>query len=209
MPSKEDIKALKFLQATMRRTPEYQCADRGYWIGVKGKSKARSPINRAQLYIDLLRRNVNLIKHRQTFVSIAMAGPHTSTESQASLSLKAKVPTQPIAVMASNPELPASPMSRATNETEKGPEKADYITGLKLHIVLFGLTLVGFVIMLDQTIVATVRGTLNLQPASLTTSRPSHELPTPSIQSKTSAGMDRHTCSHCTGPSPSPSLLIF
>jgi hypothetical protein len=44
MPSKEDIEALKFLQATMRRTPGYQCADRGYWIGVKGKSKARSPI---------------------------------------------------------------------------------------------------------------------------------------------------------------------
>jgi hypothetical protein len=28
----------------MRRTPEYQRADRGYWIGVKGMSKARSPI---------------------------------------------------------------------------------------------------------------------------------------------------------------------
>ncbi|KAH8800024.1 major facilitator superfamily domain-containing protein [Hyaloscypha sp. PMI_1271] len=46
-------------------------------------------------------------------------------------------------------------MPRATNETEKGPDKADYITGLKLHIVLFGLALVGFVIMLDQTIVST------------------------------------------------------
>ena len=95
-----------------------------------------------------------------------MADTHTSSESQTSLSLKEKGPSQPIAVMASSPELPAPPMPRATNETEKEPEKANYITGLKLHIVLFGLTLVGFVIMLDQTIVSTVRGTLNLQPGA-------------------------------------------
>jgi hypothetical protein len=104
-----------------------------------------------------------------------MADSHASSESQNSLSLKEKVPSQPNAVMASSSELPAPPMPGATNETEKGPDKADYITGLKLHIVLFGLTLVGFVIMLDQTIVSTVRGTLNLQPgARLTNKLPGH-----------------------------------
>lgn len=87
-----------------------------------------------------------------------MAETRTSSEGQASLSLKEKVPSQHDTVTASSPESPPNrPMSPAKNETEKEPEKAHYITGLKLHIVLFGLTLVGFVIMLDQTIVATVR----------------------------------------------------
>jgi hypothetical protein len=32
----------------------------------------------------------------------------------------------------------------------------EYITGIRLYAVLFGITLVGFLIMLDQTIVVTV-----------------------------------------------------
>jgi hypothetical protein len=87
-----------------------------------------------------------------------MAETRISSEGQASLSLKEKVPSQRDTVTAPSPEsLPNRPVSTAKSGTEKEPEKTDYITGLKLHIVLFGLTLVGFVIMLDQTIVATVR----------------------------------------------------
>jgi hypothetical protein len=40
--------------------------------------------------------------------------------------------------------------------TEAETTTSEYITGFKLYVVLFGLTLVGFVIMLDATIVATV-----------------------------------------------------
>lgn len=90
-----------------------------------------------------------------------MADTRTSSESQASLSLKVNVQSQPAPTMASTPE-PPIPISKAKSDTEKEPEKAEYITGLKLHIALFGLTLVGFVIMLDQTIVATVGCTANL-----------------------------------------------
>jgi hypothetical protein len=80
-----------------------------------------------------------------------------SSESQAPFSVKAKVPSQLFPPLASSPESPAHPpLSISKNEAETEPEKAEYITGLKLHVVLFGLTLVGFVIMLDQTIVATV-----------------------------------------------------
>ncbi|KAE9380142.1 MFS general substrate transporter [Stipitochalara longipes BDJ] len=85
-----------------------------------------------------------------------MTNTRSSSESQASMSLKAEVLLQPVPAMASSPESPSlPPHSIAKNETEKEPVEAEYITGFKLHIVLFGLTLVGFVIMLDQTIVAT------------------------------------------------------
>jgi hypothetical protein len=87
-----------------------------------------------------------------------------SSESQTSLSLKAEVLTQPTADMASTAESSKPSMLPVTNGAGegRGSDEADYITGLKLHIILFGLTLVGFVIMLDQTIVATVRGILNI-----------------------------------------------
>jgi len=136
-----------------------------------------------------------------------MADTRTSFESQASLSLKAKVPLRPVAAMASTPEPTTTPMFTAKNDTGKEPEKPDYITGLKLHIVLFGLTLVGFVIMLDQTIVATVRGTFDFHLLLLTISRLSHVSPTHSIQSKILAGTDQHTCSHCNTSFPFLLLL--
>jgi hypothetical protein len=86
-----------------------------------------------------------------------MTDNRPSSESQASLSEKEKVPSQLFPAMASSPESPDHPpLSISKNETENEPEKSEYITGLKLNVVPFGLTLVGFVIMLDQTIVATV-----------------------------------------------------
>jgi len=86
-----------------------------------------------------------------------------SSESKASLSLRAKAPSRPAPAMASSSESPSvPPLAIAKSETEEMPEKAEYVTGFKLHVILFGLTLVGFVIMLDQTIVATVSETSNL-----------------------------------------------
>jgi hypothetical protein len=88
-----------------------------------------------------------------------MAETRTSSEGQASLSLKEKALPQHNTMSASTPEPPPilpMPTPKNDTETEAESEKAEYITGLKLHMVLFGLTLVGFVIMLDQTIVATV-----------------------------------------------------
>jgi hypothetical protein len=84
-----------------------------------------------------------------------MAGARNSIEGQDSLSLKEKALSEDITIFESNTgSSPQILPAIITEETEL--EKAEYITGLKLYVILLGLTLVGFVIMLDQTIVATV-----------------------------------------------------
>lgn len=85
---------------------------------------------------------------------------------------------------------PAIPPSMEDPETE-------YITGIALYGVLFGVTLVVFLIMLDQTIIVTVRNTSISALQRLTSDRPSHASPAISILSKTLAGMAVHSCSPC------------
>lgn len=53
-----------------------------------------------------------------------------------------------------------SPLFNAEPEARAQPSdeaEDQYITGIKLYLVLFGVTLVMFLVMLDQTIVVTVR----------------------------------------------------
>jgi hypothetical protein len=88
-----------------------------------------------------------------------MADTRTLSEGQTLLLLKEKVLPQHNAAPApaSSPEpAPIPPILIEKRDSEAETMKTEYITGFKLYIVLFGLTLVGFVIMLDQTIVATV-----------------------------------------------------
>ncbi len=85
-----------------------------------------------------------------------MANIRTSLEGQSSLSLKETAPSQHDAAPATSLETPTPPMPHEKTGTEAETTTPEYITGFKLYVVLFGLTLVGFVIMLDATIVATV-----------------------------------------------------
>ena len=54
------------------------------------------------------------------------------------------------------------PSSENTDSNDTTEEDYDYVTGLKLFTVISCLTLVAFLIMLDQSIIATVRYALLL-----------------------------------------------
>lgn len=98
-----------------------------------------------------------------------MSDMRASSEAQVSLSLTLRASSEHDASAAGSPDPPPTAQWPTEKpETEDEPEKGEYITGFKLHVVLLALTLVGFIIMLDQTILATVRyfACFNLQPAS-------------------------------------------
>jgi len=98
-----------------------------------------------------------------------MADTRASSEAQASLSLTLRASSEHDAGPLKSPDPPPTAQSLVEKaETKDEPEREEYITGFKLHVVLFALALVGFIIMLDQTILATVRYFVcfNLQPVS-------------------------------------------
>lgn len=77
------------------------------------------------------------------------------SEVRSSLSIKEDVAEEQDgasrAEISRNDVVPEEKVEEDTSQT-----KHEYITGSKLYTVVFGLTLVGFIIMLDMTIVATV-----------------------------------------------------
>ncbi len=99
-----------------------------------------------------------------------------------------------------SPEVSSDPEKGAVGEvTPAGaPENThEYITGVKLFLVMAGVTLVCFLMLLDTSIITTVcpySPSLNIS-ALLTASRPFLELLVTSTPSRMWAGMVVHTCS--------------
>ena len=92
------------------------------------------------------------------------------------------------------------PASASSVKEEPQPEEKaepEYVTGIPLYLILFGLTLVAVLVMMDQTILVVVCWQLSVRSSSINRHRRSHILRISSTPSKILGGTEVLTCWPC------------